>query len=330
MKDKGEAMGRRLQACMLIVAVGVLFAVLQGAVFAKEYPERPITMIVPYPPGGVTDLGARALASAMEKQMKQPVVVVNKPGGGTTIGGNAVATAKPDGYTLGYLPTTAGIPEAFSYFYEAFYTSKELRPVACVGRVAITIAVRADAPWNTLKEFIEYARKNPGIKVATHGKNDMPLYLGPIGAVENVKFVDVPFGGDPQIATAILGGHVQVGVPAYPGIKSLLDAKKVRILAMCLEKRADFAPDIPTTVELGYKLGYVAYNGVFGPKGLPEEIVKKLDAVIAGVTKEQNFRATFNTMGTVVSYENTALFEKTQEKYKENLFKFFKEAGLVK
>src|SRR4030065_1186854 len=97
---------------------------------AASYPARTITLVVPYAPGGVTDLGARALAEAMERHLKQPVVVVNKPGGGTTIGGNAVVTSKPDGYTLGFFPTSASIPEVFTHFYQAPYSSKDLKPVS--------------------------------------------------------------------------------------------------------------------------------------------------------------------------------------------------------
>lgn len=319
------------------LCIFVLFAAVVALIFfpcqvrAQQYPARAITLVVPYAPGGVTDLGARVLAEAMQKHLKQPVVVVNKPGGGTTIGGNAVATAKPDGYTLGFFPTSAAIPEVFSYFYEAPYTSKDLQTVSHVAGPVLAVTVKADSPINTLKDLVEYARKNPDTKVATHGKSTLGfLVMATIGKAENVRFIDVPFAGDSLITPAILGGHVLVGTPAYPAIKSLLDAKKLKVLALCIKKRAEFAPDIPTVVELGYKLAFVSFLGVYGPKGLPADIVKKLDTVNAQVTKDLDFRAKMNNMGTNVAYESTAPFEKTQAMYKENLQAFFKEQGLVK
>lgn len=299
--------------------------------YAAGYPERAITLVVPYAPGGVTDLGARALAEAMEKHLKQPVVVVNKPGGGTTIGGNAVATAKPDGYTLGFLPTSASLPEVFTYFYEAPYSSKDLKPVSRILAPVLAITVREDAPWNSLKDLVEFARKNPGMKMGTHGKSTLGyLVMVTVGKAEKVNFIDVPFDGDSKIVPAILGGHVPVGTPAFPAIKSLLDAKKLKVLALCIERRAEFAPEIPTVVELGYKLAFVSYLGVFGPKGLPDDVVKKIDEVVHKISEEKDFRSKINNMGTQLNYETTSFFEKSLSRYRENLHAFFKEEGLVK
>ncbi len=304
---------------------------LNPKIHAATYPERAITLMVPYAPGGVTDLGARALAEAMEKYLKQPVVVQNRPGGGTTIGGNAVATAKPDGYTLGFLPTSASLPEVFTYFYEAPYSSKDLRPVCRILAPVLAITVKEDAPWNSLKDLVESARKNPGMKMGTHGKSTLGyLAMTTVGKAEKINFIDVPFDGDSKIVPAILGGHVPVGTPAFPAIKSLLDAKKVKVLALCIERRADFAPEIPTVVELGYRLAFVSYLGVFGPKGLPDDIVKKLDEVVHMISEEQTFRTKINNMGTQLNYETTASFEKSLTRYRESLQSFFKEEGLMK
>src|SRR3974390_3530236 len=126
---------QRLMIVSVFVPLTVALMLISGPVrraAAAEYPDRAITLVIPYPPGGVTDLGARALAEAMEKQLKKPVVAVNKPGGSTTMGGNAVATAKPDGYTMGFFPSSASIPEVYTYFYEAPFSSKDLRPVSKV------------------------------------------------------------------------------------------------------------------------------------------------------------------------------------------------------
>ncbi len=155
--------------------------------------------MVPYPPGGSTDLAARVWADGVEKILGQPVVVTNKVGGASTVGGNTVALAKPDGYTLGYLPFHTATPEAYSYFMDAPYSSKDFKPICTVTAGISAIVVKADAPWNSLKEFIEYAKKNPGLKCGTSGKATPPYrLLGKLDRQENMLFV-----------------HHQVGEPAF-------------------------------------------------------------------------------------------------------------------
>jgi tripartite-type tricarboxylate transporter receptor subunit TctC len=315
---------------LMLVILALIFAA-GNQTMAAEYPDRAISLIIPYPPGGVTDLGARALAEAMEKQLKQPVVAVNKPGGSTTMGGNAVATAKPDGYTLGFFPSSASIPEVYTYFYEAPFSSKDLKPVSKVAIPVLTIAVKGDSPMNSVKDLVEYARKNPGTKIAIHGKSTQGyLAMKSIAKAENVSLIDVPFDGDTKIVPAILGGHVPAGTPAYPSVISLIDAKQIKVLALLLDKRADFAPNIPTIVDLGYKFALGAYLGVFAPKGTPDNIIKKLNDVIGKVAQDPQFRAKILGMGTQVSFEDTKAFEKSINQYKDALQVFFKEEGLVK
>jgi tripartite-type tricarboxylate transporter receptor subunit TctC len=325
----------QFQKAVLLLGAFLVFSPIviigSGAYGAATYPNRAITLVIPYPPGGVTDLGARALADAMERHLNKPVVATNKAGGGTTVGGNAVASAKPDGYTLGFFPSSASIPEVYTYFYEAPYSSKDLKPVCRILSPVLTIAVRGDSPLNSVKDLVDFARKNPHTKYATHGKSTLGyLTMRTIAKAENVNFLDVPFEGDSKIVPAILGGHVPFGTPAYPAIKSLLDAKQMRALALLIEKRADFAPAIPTIVELGYKLPFGSYLGIFAPKGTPEDIVKKINDVVAKISEEADFRSKINDMGTQLTYQDTVSFEKLIEEYKENLRVFFKEEGLVK
>lgn len=317
--------------CAFLAFFSLLLMPALAPIQAEEYPERPITLLVPYAPGAVTDLGARALAEAMEKHLKKVVLVVNRPGGGTTIGGNAVVNAKPDGYTLGYFPSSASLPEVYTYFYQAPYSSKDLKPVCRVLAPVLTIAVKGDSPVNSVKDLAEYARKNPGTKVGTNGKSTTGyLAVRAIGKAENASFIDVPFEGGAQILAAILGGHVPVGVPSYPEVKSLADAKQIKVLAFLIEKRADFAPNIPTMVELGYRLAAPSFNGVFAPKGTPDAIVGRLNDTIARIAQEPAFQTKINNVGMQVSFEDTKSFEKSLEQQKRHLQQFFKEEGLVK
>jgi tripartite-type tricarboxylate transporter receptor subunit TctC len=329
MNKIGPQRAAALWGAFLVVFLIVFMG--SGSEGATIYPDRAITFVIPYPPGGVTDLGARALADAMEKHLKKPVVATNKPGGGTTVGGNAVAASKPDGYTLGFFPSSASIPEVYTYFYEAPYSSRDLKPICRILAPVLAIAVKGDSPLNSLKDLVNFARTSPNPKYATHGKSTLGyLTMRTIAKAENVNFLDVPFEGDSKIVPAILGGHVPFGTPAYPAIKSLLDAKQLKVLALLIEKRADFAPDTPTIVELGYKLAFGSYLGVFAPKGIPDDIVKKINDVVAKVSEEPDFRSKINGMGTQLTYEDTSSFEKLIERYKENLRVFFKEEGLVK
>jgi tripartite-type tricarboxylate transporter receptor subunit TctC len=295
------------------------------------YPTKPITLIVPMAPGGTTDLAARVLAQALEKELKQTVAVVNRPGGAMTVGGYAVSSAKPDGYTLGFLAGSGSIPEAFSYFYSAPYSSMDLKPVSRVQTVLLTITVKADAPWNSLKELIEYARKNPRMKYGSHGKSSQGyVTVATIARAEKVNLVDVAFESDGTIIPAILGGHIPFGTPAFSAIKSLREAKKLKVLATLTEKRADFAPDIPTVGELGYKLPYMGYNGVFGPKALPDYVVKKLDETIRKILHDPGFQSKAKGLDLQLGYEDSSTFQKSMARTKDNLTAFFKEEGLVK
>lgn len=315
---------------LVCLALGLTLCVgLRSA--SAEYPERTITLIVPYPPGGVTDLGARALADALENHLKKPVVVVNRAGGATTIGGNAVVTAKPDGYTLGFFPSSASIPEVYTYFYQAPYSSKDLKPVCKAAIPVLTLSVKGDSPMNTVKDLVEYARKNPGTKVGIHGKSTVGyLAMRTIAKTENINLVDVPFDGDTKIVPAILGDHVPVGTPAYPAVRSLVDAKQIKALALLIDKRADFAPGTPSIAESGYRLPAGTYLGVFAPKNTPDDIAKKLSDVIAKITAEREFRTKVHGMGIQVSFDDTQSFQKSISQYTENLQTFFKEEGLVK
>ena len=296
-----------------------------------EYPNRAVTMVVPYPAGGVTDLAARALAEAMEKHFKHPVVVTNKVGGSTTMGGYAVASAKPDGYTLGFFPIAPTIPEAFEYFQEAPYTSKDLRPISGVTTPVFAIAVKEDAPWNSFKDLIEYAKKNPGVKVGTGGKQTLQyMFMSTLNRTDKTGFVGIPFAGDPQNVSALLGGHTSVSMMDYSPIKSLADAKKIKVLAVISEKRADFLPATPTVAELGYPVKFVSVLGIVAPKELPDDIATKIDNLVATICKEPDFQTKVRNTTLQIHNLRSAAYQAHLAAYKENVLAFFKEEGLVK
>lgn len=329
---KNGSSGVLAKACFALLTfffIGSSWPIVHAA--ATGYPEKAITLVVPMAAGGYTDLQARLLAEAMERELKQPVVVANKPGGAMTVGGFAVVSAKPDGYTLGLFPVGTSLPEAFTYFHTAPYTSADLRPVCRVATPVLVVAVRSDAPWNSFKELVEFARKNPRIKFAHTGKGGTGYsVMATIIRAEKLDLVDVPMDGDAVAVPALLGGHIPIATVAYPALKSLVAAKKVKVLALCIDRRAAFAPDVPPVVELGYRLPYIPFLALQAPKRTPDEVIKKLEETVRKVLEDKEFLKKNEELDSVLAYESAASFEKTLVQYKANLQTFFKEEGLVK
>jgi tripartite-type tricarboxylate transporter receptor subunit TctC len=296
-----------------------------------QFPEKPISMVIPYPAGGVTDLVARALSDSMSKHLGRPVVPVNRPGAGATIGGNTVASAAPDGYTLGFFPTAAASPEVFRFQYSAPYQTTDLKAVSSVAGTAMSFAVRADSPLKSMKDVVALARKSNGLLIGTPGQQTLPsMIMVLMGKKENVKLEDAAFGGDAKTLPALLGGHVQVAAIDYSAMRSSVEAGKIRVLAVCTPGRVDFLPDVPTVLELGYQLPYVSALGVFGPKALPAEVVNRLDATVAKIVKEPQFIDRMRTLAVQPLYMDSATYQKIVIKNRDDLESFFRQQGLYK
>jgi tripartite-type tricarboxylate transporter receptor subunit TctC len=317
--------------CFLVISLFSILSFLPSDAAAAGYPDKAITLIVPFSAGGSVDLSARILAEAMEKEIKQPVVVVNKPGGAMTVGGYAVVSAKPDGYTLGYLAASGGIPEVFKFFYSAPYSSKDFRPICPVNIIVITIAVKQDAPWNTLKELTDFARKNPGMKYGHNGRNMLQyVAMTTIAKTEKVTFIDVPYRGDRKQVPALLGGHIPIATLTSSSIRPLWEAKKIKPLALITGKGAEMFPGIPTISELGYDVPAAAFTGLFAPKETPDEVVKKIYEVVDKIRNQEEFQKKCSKLDLQIAHEDPASFEKSMMQIKERLQAFFKEEGMVK
>jgi tripartite-type tricarboxylate transporter receptor subunit TctC len=329
-----KAKGRKLLVgicCLLVCVFSIAFSLSVANAAGSDYPNKTITITLGVPPGGSTDMGARLLAQFMEKELKQSVVVVNKPGASAAIGGYAVASAKPDGYTLGYFPAGAAVPEIYTYFYSAPYSSNDLRPIARIHAPVIAITVKEDAPWNTMKELVDYARKNPGMKYGHIGKSTTQyMTMSAINKAENLRMVDVPYSGDGPMVPAILGGHIPVGTPIIYVIKSLMEGKKLKVLAVALKKRNPTTPDIPTLAELGYNIPISSFLGFYAPSKIPDEIVKKLDDTIRKVLADKEFQEKNKAMEMPVDFDGPDAFVEYLATYKKNAQAFFKEQGMDK
>ena len=243
---------------------------------AQGYPSKPVTLIVPWPPGGSTDTHMRAFAQIASKYLGQPITVENKPGAGGTLGpGTMAQTAKPDGYTLAQFPISMiRLPHMQKMDFDPI---KDFSYVIMLTGYTFGVVVRADSAWKSWREFSDYAKANPGkLSFGSTGTGTSPhLLMELAGQKEGVDFLHVPFKGNAESTQALLGGHIMAQSDAT-GWGPQVDAGRFRLLVTFGDERTKRWPAVPTAKELG--LGIVSYSpyGIVGPRGMNPAIVKVL------------------------------------------------------
>jgi tripartite-type tricarboxylate transporter receptor subunit TctC len=241
---------------------------------AQEYPNKSLTMIVPFSAGGRTDVIGRIVGQHLPKHLGKPVAVVNKPGASSVLGSQEVANSRPDGYTLGFFSTSAVTAQ---YTVPTPINLKDFELVAIVNADPAALAVQELASWRTLKDLVEHARQNPDrLRIGMIPGASAQIFAAGFAHAANVKMIDVPFKGDAEGAIALAGGHIEVHVAVPVSYKSLIDAKKVRILAVAAESKSPLYGNLPTFRENGVDLVIGAFHGVYVPKGTPSAVVRKL------------------------------------------------------
>ena len=289
-----------------VFIVAVVVAVASGAVAQEPYPTRPVTIVNPFPPGGIADLTARPLAAALERLLKQPFVVSNKPGAAGAVGAQSVAVAKPDGYTLLVaLVSISSTPEVDKLFGRpAIYTRDQFVGIARLNADPPLLVVNEEYArkhgWTTLKELVDDARKRPGeITYASsgpYGASHLPIEM--LLAAAGLKMRHLPTTGGAPATTAVLGGHAQLW--ASPPALALphIQAGKMRPLAVTSAERWRELPDVPTMMEAGYLDGpYDTLFGLAAPAGTPSAVIDKLNAAINEGLKSPEIRASFARLG---------------------------------
>lgn len=254
------------------------FSLIMGAMIcpvegAEKYPNRPINMVVPYAPGGAADLGSKMVAEKIAEFLGQPFISVYKPGGGGSLGAAFVAKAKPDGYIVLVGSST---PLVLSPIVKKLdYKLDDFIPIGIYGKTPIWLAMKADAKWKTLKDFIEDAKKSPGkLTVGSYGKLTAAHFvIETLSKQANIQLTHVPFKSTPEALTAVLGGHADGAF--VTGAGGLLESGSVKILAVAAEQRLEGLPDVPTFKESGYPIVLSATYSLCFPKGTPKEIVDK-------------------------------------------------------
>ncbi|MEO5700704.1 MAG: tripartite tricarboxylate transporter substrate binding protein [Casimicrobiaceae bacterium] len=291
---------------LALVAASVACGALEPARAQESYPAKPITMVVPFPPGGVADIVARPTAEVMSRVLKQPVVIENKPGAGGGIGMGIVAKAKPDGYTLLMaLSSISIIPEADKVLGRPpMFLLDQFTPIARLTADPTVLAVRAEAPWKTVEEFVADAKKRPGAisygSSGNYGTMHIPMEM--LAQKAGIKLLHVPYTGGGPAVIALLGGNVDALSTGPSTVISHVKAGKVRVLASWGDKRLAALPGVPTLVESGYDAVFFQWAGLFAPAGTPEPIVARLREAARAVSSDPTFVGAMATVQTPVQY----------------------------
>ncbi|WP_371369910.1 Bug family tripartite tricarboxylate transporter substrate binding protein [Sporomusa rhizae] len=301
------------------------------SVIARQYPTKPINIIVPFAAGGGMDLLARALEKSSHKHLGQPLVVVNVTGGAGTIGMNEIAGAKPDGYTIGVAGTSAILQPL--YGETRYHYATALEPLVQVVSLPMVVAIQADKPWNSVNDLVNYAKEHPGeIKFGHAGLGSTSHIAGEmLGKEAGINVVQVPFKGDMESLTALLGGHVQFifGNPAV--IKEHVKSGKVKILGVAEETRLTI-PDfenIPTFKEQGINLAFNFWIGIVAPKELPVSEKERLLAGLKEMINDSEFKKSMADIGMEIKYSGSEEFGDRWLKDNIKLTKIIKETGIA-
>jgi tripartite-type tricarboxylate transporter receptor subunit TctC len=273
-------------------------ACIPAAVQAQAYPTKPIRLVVPYSPGGGADNAARIIAARLTTTLGQTVVIDNRPGGSGMIGAQAVAQAAPDGYTVLYDASAFAVNPALRKM--AFDPAKDLVPVSLAVTVPNIFVVPPSAPYKTVQEFVDHARKHPGeMTYASYGAGSAAHLIGEL--LKNQAGIDllhVPYKGGAPALTDLMGGQVNSYFANAASSMGYVKSGKLRALAVTSAKRMAALPDVPTLAESGFKnFEVLEWNGVFVPKGTSKEIVDRLSREIRAATMDPDTRQKLQGLG---------------------------------
>ena len=302
-------MNKFLASIACLLATAGAFA--QGAVGA--WPDKPITMIVPFPPGGVADTVARPVAEALGKELKQTVIVENRAGAGGATGIGAASRAPADGYTiLLSLSSISILPEADAILgRKPAFTLNQFKPIARFTADPTVLVVRADSPWKTLAEFVADAKKKPATynygSSGNYGTMHVPMEMLKTGA--GFRMTHIPYTGAGPALLALLSGQVDAVASGPSTVVAQIKAGKLRALAHWGEKPLVSLPDVPSLKQLGVPASFAQWSALFVPAGTPEDIVQKLRAAARKVAADPTVVQTISRAGSPIEYLDAADFQ---------------------
>ncbi|WP_066705264.1 tripartite tricarboxylate transporter substrate binding protein [Curvibacter delicatus] len=284
------------------------------ALAQEDYPNKPVSMLVPFPPGGVADTVGRPVAEAMGRALKQFMIVENKGGAGGGIGMAQVAKARPDGYSLLMaLSSIVVLPEADKVLKRApMFTLEQLKPVARFTADPTALVVRADSPWKTYKDFMAAVKARPGaITFGSSGNyGTMHVPMEQLKVATNSFMLHVPYTGAGPAVLALLGGQVDALATGPSSVMQHVRAGKLRVLAHWGEGRLAALPEVPSFKELGVPISYSQWAGLFVPAGTPEAVVAKLRQAAKAASEDARAKQALAAAGTSFQYQDAPEFER--------------------
>ena len=321
---------RTMVSVSLVTFLIIAFAI-PGAQAQAKFPSRPLTMICPFGAGGGTDAVARMVAALMEQDLGQPVNVVNRTGGGGAVGFTAGATAAPDGYTM---TLASGDICMLHWMGTAQVTYKELRAVGQVNFDAAAVNVRADAPWKTVKDLQEYAKANPGkLKASGTGKGgcwDIARAGWLIAAGVSPDAIPwVPSSGAAPTLQDMVAGGIPLSTCSLAEARAMIEAKKVKCLAVMSDKRLNIFPDVPTLKESGVNWSFGVWRGVLVPKGTPDNVVAILEKSLEKAYKNPKYKEFMDKAGLGMVWKSAAEFDKFMAEEDASNQKVMKASGMI-
>jgi tripartite-type tricarboxylate transporter receptor subunit TctC len=283
------------------------------ALAQPNWPDKPITMIVPFPPGGVADTVARPVAEALARELKQTVIVDNKVGAGGALGMGAAARAPADGYTLLLtLSSISILPEADQILgRKPAFTLKQFTPIARFTADPVVLVVRADAPWKTLAEFVADAKKKPGTynygSSGNYGTMHVPMEQ--LKAAAGFRMVHIPYTGAGPAVLALLAGQVDAIASGPSTVAQQIKGGKLRALAHWGDKPLSALPEVPSLKQSGYATSFAQWSALMVPAGTPDDIVTKLRAAAKRAAADANVVAIINKAGSPIEYLDAPEFQ---------------------
>ena len=282
---------RSVTAALIGLMFGLdLVALGAGPALAQPYPDKPIKIVVGFTAGGIADLGARLLADHIARATGQTAIVENRAGAAGTLGLDAVAKAAPDGYTLGVALSGQLVINPFVQKQMPLDVGRDLVPVAAIGEAPQLIAINADVPAKTLKEFVALAKAKPkSFSYGSAGPGSLPhLSADTFARMAGIELVHVPYRGATQATTDLMAGQIQVLSSSIGGLRAGVQAGKIRLLLTATKARLPYLPDLPTAAEAGLP-GYLmgVWLGVIAPASTPQPVLDRIHALVAGMIRDE-------------------------------------------
>ena len=300
-------MRRSLKLCLLFLACSMSSAALHA-----QYPDKAITLVVPFPPGGVADTVARPLAEAMARELKQPVVIDNKSGAGGAVGIGHAARAAGDGYTLLLsLSSISILPEADKVLdRKPLFQLDQFKPIARITADPTVLVVRADAPWKTLEDFIADVRRKPaGYNYGSSGNyGTMHVPMEMLKSAADFRMVHIPYAGAGPAVIALLGGHVDAISSGPASVVQHIRAGRLRALAHWGDAPLVTLPGVPSLKERGYNVQFAQWSALFAPASTPDAIIERLRATMRKLMNDPALQQTILTAGSPIEYMDAPQF----------------------